>query len=292
MFKGDAISTTASVIARLRGGLGNQMFQWATAFALANRRGADVTLDLREQPAGGQTPHLLRWQVPARRLQRAQAWRYNRPALMLARRHPWAAQLLGCHAERSLHFDISLHSRPLPVLLDGYFQSERYFSGARAALLQHFMPVSALSQHQQALARAIAQGVAVHVRRGDFATQGAATAVHGCCEPAYYAAAARFLQERTGAQRFFVFSDDTAWASSMLRLPGQVQVVDGHANAPEIDLHLMSQAHHHICANSTFSWWGAWLGSQPGQLVVAPRRWFATPALDARDIVPPHWVRL
>jgi hypothetical protein len=286
------VAAPATVVVRLRGGLGNQMFQWATAHAMARRCNAEVALDLREQPAGGAQAHLLRWQVPARPLQRSLAWRYNRPALLMARRQPWAARLLGFHVERSLRHDASLQRRRLPVLLDGYYQSERYFSDARTALCAHFVPRSALSPRQQALALSVAQGVAVHVRRGDFAGHGAAAAVHGCCEPAYYAAAAQLVMAQTGLQRFFVFSDDALWARSALRLPGEVQVIDGHADAPEIDVHLMSFARHHICANSSFSWWGAWLGSHPRQLVVAPRRWFASPALDASDIVPPHWARL
>ncbi len=282
----------AQVVVRLRGGLGNQMFQWAAAYALARRRGTTVAVDLREQPADGPPAPLFRWQVPAQPLLRWQAWRYSRPALVLARRQGWAAQVLGCHAERSLRYDAALQRHRLPVLLDGYYQSERYFGDARAALQQHFQPRCALTPRQQALAQTVAQGVAVHVRRGDYASRASVAATHGTCEPAYYAAAARLVAQRTGVSRFVVFSDDPAWARQALHLPGDVSFVEGHASAPEIDLHLMSLARHHICANSTFSWWGAWLARQPRQLVVAPQRWFATPTLDASDIVPAHWIRL
>jgi len=281
----------SNIVVRLRGGLGNQMFQWAAGYALARRRGAQVHLDLRAHPAGGAQPHLLRWQVPAQPLGTLQAWRWTRPVLAVARRHQRAARLLACHVEPDLRYDETVADRALPLLLDGYFQSERYFADARHVLHQHFRPRAPLGARHQALARELHGAVALHVRRGDYAAPGV-RAVHGLCEAAYYEAAARLLAERTGATRFFVFSDNIAWARAALRLCGPTTYVEGDAHAPEVDLHLMSQAQHHVCANSSYGWWAAWLGAWPGQQVVAPARWFAAPAFDATDLVPAHWLRL
>ncbi len=282
------------IVVRLRGGLGNQMFQYATAFALAQRHGREVQLDLRGYGPGTGQPHLLRWQVPARPTGPGHAWRYPRPALVLARRQRWFARLWRCHAETGLRFDPVLRQYPPPLHLDGYFQCERYFAEAREPLRAQFRPRSAPTSSTRGWVERITDAddsVAVHVRRGDYLGP-VHSALHGVCGASYYEAAASLVARRTGARRFFVFSDDLAWARAMLKLPGPTAHVEGHTQTPEWDLHLMSLCAHHVCANSSFSWWGAWLGGHPAQTVVAPRRWFASPQLDAGDIVPARWLRL
>lgn len=291
--------TIPAVVARLRGGLGNQMFQYATALALARRHGGEVRLDWRGSLPGRAQPQLLRLQVDALPPTRMQALRSGRPALALARHQRWFARLARCHVEHGLRYDATLAAGRPPRVLDGYFQSERYFADARALLLRQFRPRAALAPAQQALARRIAAAgacsVAVLVRRGDYAHDPAVRAVHGLCDAAWYAAAARLAAERIGAGgavRFFVFGDDPEWASAALALPGPAEFAAACLDTPEVNLHLMSLCRHHVCANSSYAWWGAWLAEPAGQVVVAPARWFASPDLDATDLIPPQWLRL
>lgn len=286
--------STPPVIVRLRGRLGNQMFQYAAAAALAERSGAPVLLDPRElPPARRRAVELLALRVRARVLTRALALRYPSAVLPLARRAAGLQPLLGAWTERSLAFDPDLADRRPPLLLSGYFQSERYFAAIRSRLLAEFRPAT-LSPRQAALAAelAAAGGVAVHVRRGDYVDVPANRAVHGLCSQEYFERAARVIAARAGRLPHFVFSDDPDWARRHLRLPGPAVHVEGQASEPAVDLHLMASCRHHVCSNSSFSWWGAWLGARPGQWVVAPEPWFASATLDARDLVPAGWLRL
>jgi hypothetical protein len=131
----------------------------------------------------------------------------------------------------------------------------------------------------------------VHVRLGDYLSNTEAAAFHGLPDAAYYSNGARELHERCGVQRFFVFSDEPGKARERIVLPGEVIFVEHNTGSDSHwDLWLMRHCHHHLIANSSFSWWGAWLNPSPEKVVIAPRTWFAGD-LRPNDIVPPTWLR-
>jgi hypothetical protein len=115
------------------------------------------------------------------------------------------------------------------------------------------------------------------------------TRLHGLLDADYYNRAARMIAERIGEATYFVFSDDPAWCRANLDLPGNSLVVSGETAAYE-DVHLISLCDHSVTANSSFSWWGSWLGEGPDTIVVAPKNWFAEFDLDTRDLVPSRWL--
>jgi hypothetical protein len=127
-------------------------------------------------------------------------------------------------------------------------------------------------------------------------TNPAASAHHGVLAPEYYRRAVERLRQRLDAFSVFVFTDEPSWAREHLDLPAPFEVVDGGAVRPAyVDLWLMSQCRHHVIANSSFSWWGAWLGTWPEKVVVAPARWFADGARNTArgaDVVPARWLRV
>jgi hypothetical protein len=178
--------------------------------------------------------------------------------------------------------------------LDGYWQSERYFGAIAAAVRAEFAlrrpPEGENARLLDAIRRA--EAVGIHVRRGDYVNDAHTAGYHGAAPAEYYAAAVARLHALVAAPDFFVFSDDPAWAERHMRVD-EATVIVGHNDAEHDgeDLRLMSACRHHIIANSTFSWWAAWLGERPGQHVVAPRRWFRA-GPDARDLVPARWERL
>jgi len=136
---------------------------------------------------------------------------------------------------------------------------------------------------------AVANAVCVHVRRGDYVT----SERHGLCGLDYYREAMAWLQARMSGLEFFVFSDDPAWVAAHFPRNGAVTLVThntGRADAE--DLRLMMQCRHFVIANSTFSWWGAWLGQAPGKLVIAPKRWNASEKFSEKDMVPEEWARM
>jgi hypothetical protein len=132
--------------------------------------------------------------------------------------------------------------------------------------------------------------VSLHVRRGDYASNPVTNQYHGTCSLRYYLDAVSTLVSLGVQPRLFVFSDDIPWAQASLRFDFPVTFV-GHnpASADHEALRLMSMCRHHIIANSSFSWWGAWLGSHPDKVVIAPRKWFNGATHDTRDLIPASW---
>jgi len=287
------------VIVRLTGGLGNQMFQYAAARAVADRLGAELLLDTRAfqrtlalrpytHRAYALAPFNLRARLAsAQDLQDWPAWvvelgtrlRFVRP---LFRR--W-------HFEGAIAYDPGVGMLRDPVCLVGYWQSERYFIDIADRIRADFtlrQPLSGANAGPLELARS-GSSVGLHVRRGDFASLDHAAKVHGLCSTDYYRRAIGLVREHCPDCCFLVFSDDPDWARAELPLDASALFVTGNRAAPEHDLALMSACKHHIIANSSFSWWAAWLGASAGQLVIAPAPWYASPKLDARDLEVARW---
>jgi hypothetical protein len=118
-------------------------------------------------------------------------------------------------------------------------------------------------------------------------------AVLGPCSLDYYRSAARHVAERVATPEFFVFSDDIAWARDNLDIAFPCHFIDDNRGMESYnDMRLMSLCRHHILANSSFSWWGAWLNPRADKIVVAPGRWFVGGERRVDDLVPQGWVTL
>jgi hypothetical protein len=131
------------------------------------------------------------------------------------------------------------------------------------------------------------------VRRGDYVANASTHEYHGVCSPEYYEAAQKLLAHRLGAIELFVFSDDADWVERHLRFFGPATFVKHNGPAQDYeDLRLLSLCRHHIIANSTFSWWGAWLCRHVEKLVIAPKRWFQGARHSTDDLIPQQWIRL
>jgi hypothetical protein len=135
--------------------------------------------------------------------------------------------------------------------------------------------------------------VAVHVRRGDYVRNARTNEFHGLCTPEYYQAAAKYVVDRIDEPTFLVFSDEPEWVQANLKLGRPTIYVTHDGNcAPHHDMWLMSQCSHHIIANSSFSWWGAWLCRNEKKMVVAPKRWFRDPKVNTSDLIPECWITI
>jgi Glycosyl transferase family 11 len=266
------------------------MFQYAAGRALALRRGTELRLDL-----GWLAPaSRFVYELGVFRLDVELSWAYRhirrerlREFLRLApaaRRQDWRRE--------GFSFDSKVIELPENTRLVGYWQSEKYFEDFADVVRADFRFPDALDQRNAAIAREIADAtaVAVHVRRGDYVTDPGARQFLGALPLDYYTAAARLMRDRSPDARFFVFSDDPAWCRSHLRLGGPTTFVTHNQGRGHDDLRLMTLCRHHIIANSSFSWWGAWLAESEAQIVVAPERWGA--AGDAGDVIPDRWCRL
>jgi hypothetical protein len=289
---------SATVLARLSGGLGNQMFQYAAARALADRHDADVVLDTRAFRAAAlhaYTPRayaLAPFAVRARLGAADDLKPWPEWAAAAGSRIRTARPLLRrWHFERHITFDPAVPKLRPPVCLVGYWQSERYFSDRADAIRRDFQlrePLSGSNAEVLAVCRS-AGSIGVHVRRGDFVSLATAARTHGTCSPDYYRRAITQLENESPGGRFVVFSDDAAWARAELPLAASTVFVNGNEQRPEIDMALMSACSHHIIANSSFSWWAAWLGQHAAQIVIAPTPWYADEKLDGRDLAVSGW---
>jgi len=199
--------------------------------------------------------------------------------------------------QRHNGFDPHFLHVPDQVYIHGFWQSEQYFSGIEDILRQEFTlrnPTTALFD-QMAAAISRTNAVSLHVRRGDMANDPETNRLHGVCSLDYYKLAVEYIAEHVSQPHFFIFSDDSDWVKENLDLKFPTTVVSyNNALQDYEELLLMSQCQHHITANSSFSWWGAWLNPKPDKIVVSPKQWFGAFAYDhdTKDLIPSAWTTL
>ncbi len=193
--------------------------------------------------------------------------------------------------ERQFHYDAAFVDEcPNDADLYGYFQSERYFKHVEDRVRRDFQFNSSVEDHCRNAMMPIGQPVvSLHVRRTDYLEQ---EANHPTCSMEYYEQALEMVPE---SMPVLVFSDDIGWCTEQPLFKGSRWLYSNH-KSNIVDMCLMTHCSHHIIANSSFSWWGAWLGKNPDKTVIAPRRWFGTNGktkdYDTSDVTPPNWHRI
>jgi hypothetical protein len=281
-----------------QGGLGNQLFQYAAARRLALQHGCPLVIDLHwfKHPRAGETPRQLELNHYPVILRDATL---REQMLWTPMRSHWARflqPLLPLHVVREDGFGVNsaVLTAPPNSYLVGFWQSEMYFVDIRDQLLMELSPIAPPGPKDLQVIERIQQGdaVSVHVRRGDYVSLASASAYHGLCTLAYYNKAIQYVAKCVKNPALFVFSDDPTWTKANLRSPLPTHYVDHNpaGNAFQ-DLRLMSLCRHHILANSSFSWWGAWLSRSVDGLVIAPERWYAVDR-PAPNLIPSRWIRM
>ncbi|WP_370264173.1 alpha-1,2-fucosyltransferase [Limnobacter sp.] len=283
------------VVVRLAGGLGNQMFQYAAGLALATRLGAQLHIDTREYES--YTLHdfgLLQWNISATVAPPYILSQCSTLRIRLGNKIPLLLGRWLFFKEPSLAFDPAwLELRDGKWLL-GYFQSEAYFMTVRAKLLKEFTLRDPLGERARKYLEAIQRcvAVAVHVRRGDYISNSATLRIHGVCSPQYYQRAILSIQNRVKLARFFVFSNDPMWAKANIDWPEATVFVETEDGRAAVDMALMAACQHHIVANSSYSWWGAWLSQADQGIKIAPKPWFDDSRYKEQTLVPTQWERI
>jgi hypothetical protein len=291
------------VIVRLNGGVGNQMFQYAMGRTVAHRRRTSVRFDFRSLDGNARRCYSLgAWNVEAAPASMRDLLSVRIASCLeriLMRGRPYYARHTVC--EQSFSFDPDALNAPGNCLLMGYWQSEKYFKEIEPILRHEFTLRMEPSAKSQEVARAIqaSNSTFLHIRRGDYAADPMINKVHGTCSMRYYEDAVNYIGRAMHDPHLFVFSDEPRWVREHLKLPFPMTVVDhnhpGNAQSPgreHEDLWLMTLCRHAILANSSFSWWGAWLNPERNRIVIAPERWFRSPNNDTRDLIPDNWIRM
>jgi hypothetical protein len=280
------------IVTRIRGGLGNQFFMYATGRALALRRKAELALDTEwyQTRPGPRRPFVLnRYPIQARQLLASERrWIQmcttgNLKAFAFA--HRWAQ-----FKEQNFNeYYPSVTDLRGNIYLDGFWQFPDYFADCESVIRAELMPTAGVHEVDYAMVNRVkdVNSISIHVRRDDYLTS---ARFIGALPVAYYTSAIAWMVNRVENPHFFVFSDDPAWARANILIGGPVDYIAHDVeDSPFKDLHLMAQCHHHIIANSTFSWWAAWLSSSESPLVVAPMRWFAEVAPGNHSRLPTSW---
>jgi len=285
------------IVTHLFGGLGNQLFQFAFGKALATRLGVELRLDARyfDKPRpdelcihhfGHDTPDADRRRLPAMR----------HDGLLPYIAAKMRATPYTMFKESGLKYDPAAEALGDNTYLKGYWQSELYFRDqadvVRNSLSVVTPPTPENARVLEDLDRVLA--VSLHVRRGDYVSNPKFNATHGTCDLDYYRRAADLVAGRAGRDVvFYAFSDEPDWVRENLKLPHEMRIISHNGAAHNYeDIRLMRHCAHHIIANSSFSWWGAWLNPDKDKMVVTPDRWFASPSMQDHNLLPPEWIRL
>lgn len=292
------------IIVRLLGGLGNQMFQYAFGRRLADSLGVPLKLDTtafatfytkRRYELGG-------WRIAEdfasqQEIDNAVRGRFPRLRAGAHRLVPsLPAQPRSLVRERGYAFDPAMLHLKDGAYLDGYWQSERYFDAATDRLRRELVPREPLPASAEALAARMSQGnsVSLHVRRGDYVHEPEVTRVHLTCDDAYYARCLSHIAAHVPDPQLYLFTDDPDWVREHMAFPLPATLVADACQVSDVqELWLMQCCRHHILANSSFSWWGAWLNPRPDKLVLTPERWFRDrgPEITAANR-PAGWIAL
>lgn len=250
---------------KLLGGHGNQLFQWAFGLVQAKRLNTRLQLN-------------------------TSALRGNRPFSL----HQWTFPRIDVPYQTDVTVrELSMPYNPFFMdsvksgdVIQGYFQTEKYFQGLESEIRSLLRPQVTDNGTLEKIYNAT-NPVAFHVRRGDYLME-PHKSFHGNLDAGYYQKALSYILERVSNPKIFVFSDDPEWCRSAFP---QFDVVTPTQEAE--DIYSMSQCKHAVIANSSFSWWGSWLGDdKKNRIVVAPRNWFQSKDEDSRDIVPERWVKI
>lgn len=297
----------APVIVQVVGGLGNQMFQYAAGLAAAHHHKCPLKVDISWFERQEKRTFLLyHWDIDVQVASDEALMPFaDRKLTFLTRiaHHIRADRILSrsncVYQQRAMHYDPDVLQIPPPVLLKGYFQSEKFFSDVSDRLRSEFRPRAPFSAPSQNVFRQIEATdwpVAVHVRRGDYVHDVKTRDIHGSCADDYYKLAMRIIDGLSGERaHYFIFSDEPEGVSNTFWAGDRTTIVNGNADRPWEDLALMAACRDNIVANSSFSWWGAWLNTHPKKTVVAPRHWFQRQTMleiSTVDLIPDGWITI
>jgi len=282
------------IVTRIRGGLGNQMFQYAYGLYLAQQNNTELVLECSSLDRDPLRNFVLdRWKIAERQTTKAESKQMpSRYEVMGWLNFLHGKQPLKRISERPFGFHPKFLTVGDNIFLAGYWQSEQFFPKLREQLQSIFQPAKPIRKQSVDVIRKMenSNSVSLHIRRGDYVQSAGSTAALQVCPLSYYQASIAELLSRHEDLKIFVFSDDHQWCSQNLQFDCPTVYVDHNdSNQSHEDMWLMTRCNHHIVANSSFSWWGAWLKLDEWGEVFAPQQWFSDLHLDASSIVPDHW---
>ena len=282
------------IIIKITGGLGNQLFQYAIGRSLSTRLNCELVLDTSFYSHQKLRKYELdKFNIKARIASKAEINNAGAGHHLLARLirklgltsliYPNYIKELG-----SVKYVEEIDKCKIGTYLDGYWQNPNYFDHNRKQLCDDFTPIEPISEQAEVWLSKIkaTNSVSLHVRRGDYVQNLEANSTHGICPIEYYKAAVNTIEKNIKEPTFYIFSDDIKWCKEHFGFVKGKYFIDDTQTALD-DLILMQNCQSNIIANSTFSWWGAWLN--PKGIKVAPKKWYAEKEIISEQLFPSDW---
>jgi len=283
---------------QIKAGLGNQMFEYAFGRAASIEQNKPLSLDTSwyQNAAKKDTPRLFlldKFNIQAKIATDPELLKYNTPLRKLYRK------VIRRFKYKRDYLYNPKEMRSTSSYFEGHWANEKYFKKYQDIIRNDLTLRNPLSPSANIVLENIKSqkdciAVSVHVRRGDCVTNQHAASFQGTVDTSYYDNSYSYLIQKFGAEKlvFYIFSDDINWAKEHILKDKNSTYV----SKPEIpdyeELHLMSICSHNIIANSSFSWWGAWLNQNPDKIVIAPKQWLKDTTFNTTDVCPPQWIRI
>lgn len=287
------------IIVRLKGGMGNQLFQYALGRVLALKNNTELGLDTSFYDNPGtpvRTYDLDLFGIDAKVLTRLEIPFLRRSygkgvvGRIIAKLRTRLLPSVG--TERGIVFNKEVFEAGSDLYLDGYWQNPAYFAGYEDVIRKDLQVIAPLSDMTIALQKEVEgqSSVCMHVRRGDYV----GNAVHDVVTPDYYKKALALLKEKTTIDHLYIFSDDIKWCKQTFQFDTSTTFVGEEYAGERAVGHfaLMQSCAHFIIPNSSFSWWTAWLGKNPAKIVIAPKQWFGDASIDTSNHTPKEWLHI
>lgn len=287
---------------KLWGGVGNQLFQYAFGLYASKKLNKKLYFYLSDSTKSVRDIELLKFNVNAEFLttkEISKFTRFNGRGLQyrierkIVKKMPWFNKNL--FIEPTLSFCNMLNDTY--YLFDGYWQSYKYLHSivhiikSEFCIKQNLIPFLNLEEPIKN-----GNSISIHIRRGDYLQKGF-NSIYAYCDEVYYKNAIDIICKTINNPTFYVFSNELEWVKQNLNIFNDADVVyvdnSSQENANLLDLQLMILCKHNIIANSTFSWWGAWLNTNPDKIVIAPKHWYNGELNETtNDLIPQEWIRI
>jgi hypothetical protein len=293
------------IITKLQGGFGNQLFQYAAGIALSYHHNVELRIGISSFEPNSKLNNNYPRNFSLHELKGFNEQLIDENTLISIKKYPFLKQsfwqkLLPNHKrnvykEPFFHYDPNFLKGKKNQYLIGYWQSEQYFLPIIKIIQEKFQLKDELTKHLLTVKNKIKinESLAVHVRRGDYLQKPEILDWHGVLTKEYYVQAFNKIQQKTKIDSIYYFTDDFEWVQEELLpiLGGEIVSNLITKNATE-DFYLMQHCKHNIIANSSFSWWAAYLNPNPDKMIIAPKKWFDKAPINTKDLCPPSWIRI